>query len=659
MNGVSTPNNKGGLSANDNITRFSAPSRPLSPPAAHTLFHPKTRCLVYGLQPRAVQGMLDFDFICQRKTPSVAGIIYTFGGQFVSKMYWGTKETLLPVYQSTEKAMAQHSDVDTIVNFASSRSVYQSTMELMQYPQIKCIAIIAEGVPERRAREILHVAQKKGVTIIGPATVGGIKPGAFKIGNTGGMMDNIVASKLYRPGSVSYVSKSGGMSNELNNIIANTTNGVLEGIAIGGDRYPGTSFIDHILRYQADPDCKIIVLLGEVGGVEEYRVIEAVKSGQVTKPIVAWAIGTVAAMLKTEVQFGHAGSFANSQLETATAKNAHMRAAGFHVPDTFEDMPRTLAKVYNDLVQAGTIKPAAEPPVPKIPMDYAWAQELGLIRKPAAFISTISDDRGQELLYAGMPISAVFEEKIGIGGVMSLLWFRRRLPDYATKFLEMVLMLTADHGPAVSGAMNTIITTRAGKDLISSLVSGLLTIGSRFGGALDGAAEEFTKAYDKGLSPRDFVDTMRRENKLIPGIGHRIKSRNNPDQRVVLVTNYVRDNFPSHELLDYALAVETVTTSKKDNLILNVDGCIAVCFVDLMRNCGAFSPEEAEDYMKMGVLNGLFVLGRSIGLIAHFLDQKRLRTGLYRHPWDDITYLLPSIQQGNAPGAEGRVEVSV
>jgi succinyl-CoA synthetase alpha subunit len=68
--------------------------------------------------------------------------------------------------------------------------------------------------------------------------VGGIKPGAFKIGNTGGMMDNIVASKLYRPGSVSYVSKSGGMSNELNNIIANTTDGVLEGVAIGGEGTP-------------------------------------------------------------------------------------------------------------------------------------------------------------------------------------------------------------------------------------------------------------------------------------------------------------------------------------------------------------------------------------------------------------------------------------
>ncbi|KAJ5469065.1 ATP citrate lyasesubunit 1 [Penicillium sp. IBT 31633x] len=649
-----SPNN-GVQSANDNITRFAPPSRVISP-LQHSLFHNKTRCFVYGMQPRAVQGMLDFDFICKRSTPSVAGIIYTFGGQFVSKMYWGTSETLLPVYQDVEKAMAKHPDVDTVVNFASSRSVYTSTMQLMEFPQIRSIAIIAEGVPERRAREIMVTAREKGITIIGPATVGGIKPGAFKIGNTGGMMDNIVASKLYRKGSVGYVSKSGGMSNELNNIISQNTDGVYEGVAIGGDRYPGTTFIDHLLRYQAEPECKILVLLGEVGGVEEYRVIEAVKNGTITKPIVAWAIGTCASMFKTEVQFGHAGASANSDLETAVTKNKAMREAGIHVPDTFEELPQILKQVYDTELKNGTIVPAPEPVVPKIPIDYSWAQELGLVRKPAAFISTISDDRGQELLYAGMPISDVFREDIGIGGVMSLLWFRRRLPTYASKFLEMVLMLTADHGPAVSGAMNTIITTRAGKDLISALVSGLLTIGSRFGGALDGAAEEFTKAFDKGLSPRDFVDTMRKENKLIPGIGHKVKSRNNPDLRVELVKEFVKKHFPSTKLLDYAIAVETVTTSKKDNLILNVDGCIAVCFVDLLRNCGAFSPEECEDYMRMGVLNGLFVLGRSIGLIAHYLDQKRLRTGLYRHPWDDITYLLPTLQKG---GAEGRVEVNL
>lgn len=327
-------------------------------------------------------------------------------------------------------------------------------------------------------------------------------------------MDNIVASKLYRPGSVGYVSKSGGMSNELNNIISQVTDGVYEGISIGGDRYPGTTFIDHLLRYEADSKCKILLLLGEVGGVEEYSVIEAVKNGTIKKPLVAWCIGTCASMFNVEIQFGHAGALANSTLETASAKNEAMREAGIHVPRVFEELPQLLKKIYDDLLAKGVIVKKEEPSVPKIPMDYDWAQELGLIRKPAAFISTISDDRGQELLYAGMPISDVFKEDIGIGGVMSLLWFRRRLPSYASKFFEMVLMLTADHGPAVSAAMNTIITTRAGKDLVSSLVSGLLTIGTRFGGALDSAAEEFTRAMDKGFSPRDFVDNMRKQNKL-------------------------------------------------------------------------------------------------------------------------------------------------
>lgn len=153
-----------------------------------------------------------------------------------------------------------------------------------------------------------------------------------------------------------------------------------------------------------------------------------------------------------------------------------MKAAGILVPDTFEDLPALLSQAYQDLVARGIIQPKPEPDVPKMPIDYAWAQELGLIRKPAQFVSTICDDRGQELLYAGMPISSVFKDEIGIGGVLSLLWFKRRLPDWACRFIEMTLMLTADHGPAVSGAHNTIVTARAGKDLVSSLASGLLTI---------------------------------------------------------------------------------------------------------------------------------------------------------------------------------------
>ncbi|MFC2156080.1 ATP citrate synthase, partial [Acidobacteriota bacterium] len=83
---------------------------------------------------------------------------------------------------------------------------------------------------------------------------------------------------------------------------------------------------------------------------------------------------------------------------------------------------------------------------------------------------------------------------------------------------------------------------------------------------------------------------------------------------------------------DYALQVEKLTTSKRNNLILNVDGCIGVSFIDMMRSCGAFTKEEADNYVKIGALNGLFVYGRTIGLIGHYLDQKRLQQPLYRHP---------------------------
>lgn len=606
-----------------------------------TLFTEKTQCIVWGMQQRAVQGMLDFDYVCSRREPSVVAMIYPFTGDHKQKFYWGHKEILVPVYKNMADAMKKHPQADVLINFASLRSAFESTMETMTYPQIRSIAIIAEGIPENLTRQIIKEADKKGVFVIGPATVGGVKPGCFKIGNTGGMLDNILASKLFRPGSVAYVSRSGGMSNELNNIISLNTNGVYEGIAIGGDRYPGTTFMDHILRYQDDPNVKMIILLGEVGGTEEYHLVSAMKSGRVNKPVVAWCIGTCAKMFTSDVQFGHAGACANAEAETASAKNQALTDAKAYVPKSFDELGTLIKDVYDKLVENGTIVPEPEQPPPTVPMDYTWARELGLIRKPASFMTSICDERGQELLYAGIPITDIFKEDMGIGGVLSLLWFQRRLPKYATKFIEMCLMVTADHGPAVSGAHNTIVCARAGKDLVSCLASGLLTIGDRFGGALDAAAKQFSDAYTSDMIPMEFVNNMRKEGKLIMGIGHRVKSINNPDMRVVILKEYAKKNFPATPLLDYAIEVEKITTSKKPNLILNVDGFIGVAFVDLLNNCGCFTGEEARELIDVGALNGLFVLGRSMGFIGHFLDQKRLKQGLYRHPWDDISYIMP------------------
>lgn len=605
------------------------------------LFSGTTHCIVWGLQTRAVQEMLDFDHVCGRTTPSVSAIVYEFSVSHMRPFYFGTEEIFIPVCQSLAEAVAKSPQVSVLINFASMRSAASVCRQALQHPCFKTIAVIAEGVPERVAREIGKEAREKGVCLIGPATVGGMKPGAFRIGNTGGSLENIMNAKLYRPGSVGFVTKSGGMLNELNNILSVVTDGTCEGIAIGGDRFPGTSMLEHLLRFERDPDVKMLMMLGEMGGSVEYEVANAMRDGRIRKPLVAWCVGTCASLLTTEVAFGHAGAWAGSCSEHAAAKNEALKAAGAFVPSSFQTFGLTVKAVYTKLVEQGMIKPQKEIPVPRVPLDYAWAKKLGLVRKPKGFVSTISDDRGEELLYAGWPISKVMQEDMGVGGVLSLLWFKRPLAPYCYRYLETVLMLTADHGPAVCGAHNVIVTARAGKDLISSLISGLCTIGDRFGGACDKAAQQFLAAYTSGQTPEEFVRNTKAKNQLIMGIGHRVKSVHNPDKRVELLKAFCLKHFRETPLINYALQVEKVTTKKKDTLILNVDGLIGVSMCDMLLHCGFFSEGEARDYIDNGCINGLFVLGRSIGFIGHFLDQKRLKQGLYRHDVDDIAYVLP------------------
>ena len=611
--------------------------KPPTKKSDYILFDKNTQAFIYNMQVNAVQRMLDFDYVAGREKPSVAALIDPTGADGFQKFFFGSQEVLIPIYKSLKAAAAENFNVDVLINFASFRSAAQSTDEALSIPTLRTYVIIAEGIPERKMRILAIKAKKMNKIIIGPATVGGIVAGAFKIGNTGGTIENIIESKLHRPGSVGFVSKSGGLSNEAYNIIARNTDGVYEGIAIGGDTYPGTTLLDHLIRFEKNPAVKMLVCLGEVGGADEYAIVEALKKKQITKPLVIWVTGTCAKAFKTDVQFGHAGARAKTETESAYAKNSSLREAGAAVPYSFDDYAETINKVYKSLVDKGVIVPRTEPTVPNIPMDYTTAVKKGLVRKSTNFVSTISDDRGEELLYGNLTISEVFAKDIGIGGVLSILWFKRLLPKYATRFIEMAIMVTADHGPAVSGAHNTIVAARAGKDLISSIVSGMLTIGPRFGGALDGAAQQFSQALDKGLTAQQFVDDMKSRGVLIQGIGHRIKSVHNPDKRVTIIKEYARSHFKATPLLDYALEVEKITTAKRDNLILNVDGCIGICFADLLRI--EFGNELADEYINMGTLNGLFVLGRTIGLMGHYLDQNRLKQPLYRHPWDDIAYL--------------------
>ncbi len=602
------------------------------------LFSKDTTAIIFGYQQKAIQRMLDFDFVCGRKKPSVSAIVNP-GREGIHKCFMGTKEILIPIYPDIKTATKNHQKSDVVINFASFRSSYKTTMQALDEKTIKTVAVIAEGIPERRARQIAEHAKQKNKMIIGPATVGGIKAGCFKIGNTAGTIGNIIESKLNRAGSVGFVSKSGGLSNECYNIIARNTDGLYEGIAIGGDAFAGSTLLDHILRYEKIPSVKMITALGEIGGTEELKIVEALKSKKIKKPLVIWVTGTCASMFPSGVQFGHAGAKADGKLETADAKNDALKKAGAIVPNSFDDYDKKIKQTYDKLVKAKKIKPAKEVEVPTIPKDYAEAVKEGKIRKPTSFICTISNDKKEELEYNGIKISEIIGKEMGIGGVIGLLWFKKKLPAYARQYLELAMILTADHGPAVSGAHNSIVAARAGKDIISSLVSGLLTIGPRFGGAIDGAAQIFKSAIERGLTPQELMKEMKAKDTPIPGIGHRVKSVNNPDMRVTLLKKFVKKNFSCTETLDFALEVEKITTQKKNNLILNVDGCIGVCFVDLLKSCKEFKKSEIDDVIKLGCLNGLFVLGRTIGLFGHVFDQKRLKQPLYRHPYDDISYM--------------------
>jgi len=589
------------------------------------LFTRDTQAIFWNNNASAIQRMLDYDYTIKRATPSVAAIVAPTADAKFQKFFWGGNEIMVPLYKNTAEAKAAQPQADVLLNFASLRTAYDVTMEALEIGGFSSIMITAEGIPERLARKMNQAARDAGVIVIGPATVGGISPGAFKIANVGGTIENIVNSKLHRAGSCGLVTRSGGLFNELSNIIAINADGIAEGVAIGGDRFVGSVFIDNLLRMEANPEVKYMILLGEVGGTEEYKVIEAVKSGQITKPIIAWCIGTIAKYYSSGVQFGHAGASANAERETAEAKNIAMAEVGIHVPATFNDLPAKIKEVYESLGLA----PIPEPEMNVVPK----------VRRSKEFICTISDDRGDEATYAGFPISSVATPDTGkgIGDVVALLWFKKQYPKWATDFIETVIKTVADHGPAVSGAHNAKVTARAGKSVVESLVTGLLTIGPRFGGAIDGAAEHFKYADDNGLTPVQFLGHMKKLGIPIPGIGHRIKSLKNPDLRVKGLMEYAAAYFPSTPLLDYARTVEALTTSKKENLILNVDGTIGILMVDMWRALG-YSEEEINEFISSGTLNAFFIVGRSIGFIGHVLDEKRLAMPMYRHPMDDILY---------------------
>ncbi|HRN85901.1 MAG TPA: citrate/2-methylcitrate synthase [Candidatus Dojkabacteria bacterium] len=599
------------------------------------LFTKNTKVIFYNEHPVPIQAMLDYDWICAKSEPCVSAIVNPKKSGF-HKTFFGPKEILIPVFKILEEAVRYDSKADVLINFASVRSSFESTKVALETPNIRTVILVAEGIPENQTRELIRLAKENKKWIIGPSTVGAIKAGAIRVGYSGGSSENIIESKLYQPGSVGVVTVSGGMSNEVYSIVNNNTDGVNEGVAIGGDTYPGSTLLENVMRLHDNPEIKMLVVLGEIGGTDEYEIADAIKSGKINKPVVAWVSGTVAELFPTEVQFGHAGARSGSRKVSAVAKNKALKEAGAFVPKSFNQFGYLIKKVFDDEVRKKKDYILPTQVTPQIPaLDFDSAIRDGLVRRSTSIISGISDDRGEKLSYNGVDIDKIVDKPLSF--TINALWFENRLDKTGMDFLELCLKLTADHGPAVVTAHNAITTARAGKDLVSSVVSGLLTIGPRHGGAINDAAKWQFECITNQIDSADFVKEMNSKGELIMGIGHRIKSIQNPDERVQLIKKFAKKNLKQTEHLEFALEVENETTKKKNNLILNVDGAIGAVFLDILKS-NKYEDEEILELIEMELFNAIFLLGRTIGIIGHVLDQKRMKEPLYRHPWDDILY---------------------
>ncbi|MBU2330457.1 hypothetical protein KKG57_03255, partial [Patescibacteria group bacterium] len=206
-------------------------------------------------------------------------------------------------------------------------------------------------------------------------------------------------------------------------------------------------------------------------------------------------------------------------------------------------------------------------------------------------------------------------------------------------FFEAVGKLLIDHGGHVSGAVTSMITARAGKDLVSSLSAGLLTIGPRFGGAINDAARLWMRGVAQNASAVSFVEETTKEGNLILGIGHKKYRVGMPDPRVASIEAFT--NLLEHsKYFSFARSVEAVTTGKNGSLILNVDGAIAALTLDILSECEGYSQKELEILADAEFFNALFVLPRSAGFMAHIIEQKRNDEGLFRLP-DSLLFTRP------------------
>ena len=181
------------------------------------------------------------------------------------------------------------------------------------------IVCITEGIPAHDMLEVYHYVRPRGIRLLGPNCPGALSPGIANIG--------IIPAEVFSPGPIGLVSRSGTLTYQIGGELAAAGLGNSTIIGIGGDPVIGTSFIDALDLFEADPATEFIVMVGEIGGTDEEKAAEVIAE-RITKPVVAYIAGFEAPPGKT---MGHAGAIISGSSGTAAAKKAALEAKGVPV----------------------------------------------------------------------------------------------------------------------------------------------------------------------------------------------------------------------------------------------------------------------------------------------------------------------------------------
>jgi succinyl-CoA synthetase alpha subunit len=245
-------------------------------------------------------------------TNVVSGVTPGKGGQQVDG---------IPVFDSFREAV-EETDANAAMVFVPARFAADSILEAAE-AGIRTIIAITEGIPAHdELRVSTHLGRLGDVRLIGPNCPGVLSPGKANVG--------IIPADFFKEGNVGVVSRSGTLTYQIGNELAQAGFGNSSIVGIGGDPVPGLSFIDVLELFEADPETKLVVMSGEIGGSAEEEAAEFIASN-VSKPVVAYIAGFTAPTGKT---MGHAGAIVSGSKGTAAAKAEALESAGVRVGRT-------------------------------------------------------------------------------------------------------------------------------------------------------------------------------------------------------------------------------------------------------------------------------------------------------------------------------------